>query len=132
MVAGGGDGSTFCVAEHDDDLGARDLTGVFHRSQHILVHDVPRDAHAENITDPLVENEFRWHPGIDAGKDGGEWELPVAGGEDLFLEVSLDFKVLDKALVSFAEDSVGVLAGEVFLNFFGLCSHDNILVRFLG
>ena len=78
-VTGALDGSARGVSEHHDQLGPGDLPRELETAQNVRVDDVPGDTHAEDITEPLIEDQVSGRPRIDATEDRSERPLPVAG-----------------------------------------------------
>src|SRR5690606_30878951 len=93
VVAGALDGPAVRVAEHDEQAGAGELAGELHAAQHRLAEDVSSDAHAEDVPEPLVEDELGRRARVDAAQDRGKGPLPVTRLVDLLEEVAVGLEV---------------------------------------
>ena len=111
------------MTEHDDQFGPGEPAREFHASEDILVHAVPCDAHAEDVTETLVEDQFGACPAVDAAQDDREGVLPFAGLVHLLEQITVGFQVVHEALVPFYQDLQGLRGCQFFLGLFRLRSH---------
>ncbi len=47
------------MAQDENEFGSSDGTGVLHAAQHMLAGDIAGDAHAEDVPQAHVEDQFR-------------------------------------------------------------------------
>ena len=118
LVAGPEDGPAFGVAEDEDDFGADDFCGKFHRSDDVFVEHVARDADAENVAQTLVEDEFCRGPRVDAAQNGGKRVLRFARFVDLMQQIAVDFEVVDEPIVAVAQQLERIGWADFVLQFF--------------
>ena len=65
------------MSQHDDELqrAAQMLHGIFQAAKHLCSKAVTGHADNKEIVRSLIEDEFDWHTGVGAAKDGGKWTL---------------------------------------------------------
>jgi hypothetical protein len=64
------------MPENQHKLCAGRCTAKLHAAQHVVVHDVSRNASNENISDACIEDDFGWDSGIKASEYDRRWILP--------------------------------------------------------
>jgi hypothetical protein len=91
------------MPQYYNELGTGQFGSELETADEVRIYEVARDPGAEYVTNPLIENELRRHPGIDAPEDTGERILPRCCGPDLSHEVPLEHIAADEPLVSLFE-----------------------------
>src|SRR5581483_7768738 len=81
-LEGGGDGAATGMAQDEHELGAGDGAAVFDAAEYFAAQDVAGDAHAENVAQREVEDDFGGGARVDAAENDGHGVLAVGGGGD--------------------------------------------------
>src|SRR5689334_2113247 len=71
------DGTAILMAEHDDQAGAQNIDSVLDASQALIVEDIARYSHDEQIAEPFIEDNFGWHTRIGTTEDDGKRVLAL-------------------------------------------------------
>src|SRR5688572_12096257 len=75
----------------------REFAGAFHAGEDVLIERVARDANAENIAEPLIEDQLSAGPRVDAAQDNRERVLLFGCLVDLLQEIAIEPQVADEA-----------------------------------
>jgi len=102
-LQGGGDGPTVLVTEYHDESNAEMLDGVLDAAQDLVVDDIARVTHHEQIAQALIEEKFRRNARIGATEDYGKRMLPGRGKfmAPLHLHIRVALPVLHMPPVAF-------------------------------
>src|SRR5216117_3915488 len=73
----GVDGTATLMAEHDNQAGAQNLDAVLDASQAFIVENVARYSNDEQISEPLIEDDFGRHTRIGTTEDDRKRVLTV-------------------------------------------------------
>ena len=75
--------ATAGVSQNHNQFGACQFASKLHRPDDVVVQNIPGDANAEDIAQPLIEDQLGRRTRVDATQDDGKGILPVGGNVHL-------------------------------------------------
>jgi len=119
------DGATVAVAQHHDQRNAEHHRAVFETCEAILIDEVARDAHHEQLARALIEGELGRKAGIRAAHDAGERILRLRAGDASSRVVPVGRRIAGVAGVALlqARECLSCARGQFAMGLF-LCAPD--------
>ena len=84
------------------------MTGELQAAQNVIIQEVARDSNAEDVTQPLIEDQFCGCARIDTTQDRSKGELAISCLAHLLHEIAVHSGVRHEARIPLFEDPQGV------------------------
>ena len=103
-VARAPDRTTLRMSEDHNEFCTRSCASELETSQDVLVENISGDSNAEDVTQPLIEDQLGRRSGVDTAQDRSERPLPIAGLIDLLQKVAIGFQIRAETRIAIFED----------------------------